>query len=82
VTLGAGVSLADLALSTPEGADIARQRLDAMARRLCGELARQRDLAYPQSHAACVHEALARALTQADALAAARTARTARRSRP
>jgi UrcA family protein len=48
------VSLADLDLSTPEGADIARQRLDAMARRLCGELARQRDLAYPQSHAACV----------------------------
>jgi UrcA family protein len=82
VTLGAGVSLADLDLSTLEGADIARQRLDAMARRLCGKLASQRDLAYPQSYAACVHETLARALAQADALGAARGARTAQRSRP
>lgn len=82
VTLGAGVSFADLDLSTLEGADIARQRLDSMAHRLCGELARRRDLVYPQSYAACVHETLARALAQTDALAAAGSARTAQRSRP
>lgn len=82
VTLGASVSLADLDLSTLEGADTAHQRLDAVARRLCGELARQRDLSYPQSYSACVHETLARALAQADAVAAARNAPTARRSVP
>jgi UrcA family protein len=82
VTLGAGVSLADLDLSTLEGANSARQRLDAVARRLCGELAKRQDLAYPPSYAACVHDTLAGALAQADALAAARNARTARRSSP
>lgn len=82
VTLGAGVSLGDLDLSTLEGAHIARQRLDAMARRLCGELSRRQDLAYPPNYAACVHDTLAGALAQADALAAARNTRTARRSTP
>jgi UrcA family protein len=82
VTLAASVSLADLDLSTLEGADTARQRLEATARRLCGELARRRDLSYPPSYAACVRETLSRALVQADALAAARNTRTARRTAP
>jgi len=77
VTLGARVSLADLDLSTPEGAGIAHQRLDAVARRLCGELARRRDLLYPRNTAACVHDTLTGALAQADTLAA-RSTRTAR----
>jgi UrcA family protein len=80
VTVGASVSLADLDLSTLEGADTARQRLDAMARRLCGELARRRDLLYPPSYASCVHETFARALAQADIVAAAGNTRTAARS--
>jgi len=82
VTLGASVPLADLDLSTLEGAGIARQRLDAMARRLCGELARRQDLAYQPNYAACVHDTLAGALAQADAIAAARNSRTARRTAP
>jgi len=82
VTRGANVSLADLDLSTLDGARIARERLEAMARRLCGELARRRDLSYQPNYAACVHDTLAGALAQADALAAAKNARTARRSAP
>jgi len=82
VTLGASVSLADLDLSTLEGARIARQRLDAMARRLCDELARRRDLSYQRNDAACIQETLAGALAQADAVAAARNTRSARRSAP
>ena len=82
VTLGAGVPLADLDLSTLEGAGIARQRLDAMARRLCGELARRHDVSYQPNYAACVHDTLAGALAQADAIAAARNTRTARRTAP
>jgi UrcA family protein len=73
------VPLADLDLSTLEGARIARERLESMARRLCGELARGQDL-YQTNYAACVHDSLAAGEAQADALAAARTARTARRS--
>jgi UrcA family protein len=82
VTLGASVPLADLDLSTLEGAGIARQRLDAMARRLCGELARRQDLSYQPNYAACVHDTLAGALAQADAIAAARNMRSARRTAP
>jgi UrcA family protein len=82
VTLGARVPLADLDLSTLEGAGIARQRLDAMARRLCGELARRPDLSYQPNYAACVHDTLAGALAQADAIAAARNMRSARRTAP
>jgi UrcA family protein len=82
VTLGASVPLADLDLSTLEGAGIARQRLDAMARRLCGELARRQDVSYQPNYADCVHDTLAGALAQADAIAAARNRRTARRTAP
>ena len=59
VTRGANVSLADLDLSTLEGARSARERLEAMARRLCGELARRQDLSYQPNYAACVHDTLA-----------------------
>ena len=69
-------------LSTLEGARIASERLEAMARRLCGELARRQGLAYQPSWAACVQDTLAGALAQANVLAAARNSRTARRSVP
>ena len=80
VTLGASVSLADLDLSTLEGARIARERLEAMSRRLCDELARRQDLSNQPNYAACLHDTLAGALAQADILAAERSTRTARRS--
>jgi len=82
VTLSARVSLADLDLSTLEGAGIARQRLEAMARHLCGELARRQDLSFQPNYEACVQDTLAGALAQADALAAARSTQTARRNAP
>ena len=82
VTRSANVSLADLDLSTLEGSRIARERLEAMARRLCGELARRQDLSYQPNYAACVQDTLAGALAQANVLAAARNTRTARRSAP
>jgi UrcA family protein len=82
VTLGASVSLADLDLSTLEGARIARQRLETMSRRLCDELARREDLSYQASYAACLRDTFRGAQTQADAIAAARNARTAQRSAP
>jgi len=81
VTRSATVPLADLDLSTLEGARTARERLESMARRLCSELARRQDLNLPD-YAACVHDSLVAGEAQADALAAARTARTARRSAP
>src|SRR5437660_4454687 len=80
VTRSANVSLADLDLSTLEGSRIARERLEAMAGRLCGELARRQDLSYQPNYAACVHDTLAGALAQASVLA--RNTRTARRSAP
>jgi len=82
VTLAAHVSLADLDLSTLEGALAARTRLEAMARRLCAQLARDRELQYQPNYGACVHDTLAGALAQADLLAASKNARTAQRSAP
>jgi UrcA family protein len=81
VTVGEGVSLADLDLSTLEGAHIARQRLESMARQVCDQLSRRRDLTYHPDYAACLHETLTGALAQADAIAAARN-RIAQRSTP
>jgi UrcA family protein len=78
----ADVSLADLDLSTLEGSRAAHERLEAMARRLCAELARSYDLSYQPNFAACVHDTLAGALAQANVLAAAKNTRTARRSAP
>jgi len=82
VTRAATVSLADLDTSTLEGALAARTRLEAMSRRLCAELARDRELLYQPNYGACVHDTLAGALAQADVLAATKNARTARRSAP
>jgi UrcA family protein len=80
VTRHANVALGDLDLSTLEGARVARERLEAMAHRLCNELARRQDLSNQLNYAACVHDSLVTALAQADALAADRNTRTARRS--
>jgi UrcA family protein len=82
VIRGTNVSLGDLDLSTLEGARIARERLQAMAQRLCGELARHQDMSYRRDYAGCVRDSLAGALAQADALAAARNPRSARRTGP
>ena len=82
VTRAARVSLADLDLSTLEGALAARRRLEAVGRHLCAELARDRELQYQPNYAACVHDTLAGALAQADLLAATKNPRTARRSAP
>ena len=82
VTRAANVSLADLDLSTLEGSRAARERLEAMARRLCAELARSGELSYQPNYAVCVHDTLAGALAQANVLAAAKESRTARRSAP
>ncbi|HWS62679.1 MAG TPA: UrcA family protein [Steroidobacteraceae bacterium] len=82
VTRAANVSLADLDLSTLEGSRAARERLEAMARRLCAELARSNDLSYQPNYGACVHDTLAGALAQVNALAAAKESRIARRSAP
>jgi UrcA family protein len=82
VTHAANVSLADLDLSTVEGSRIGHERLEAMARRLCAELARNRDLSYQPSWAACVPDTMAGAMAQAKVLAAEREMRFARRLAP
>jgi UrcA family protein len=88
VTRAANVSLADLDLSTLEGSRVARERLEAMARRLCAELTRSRELAYQpelayqSNFAACVHDTLTGALAQANALRAAKESRFAQRAAP
>jgi len=81
VTLGASLSLADLDLSTLEGAHIAHQRLAAMARRVCGELARRQDLSYQSNYAACVHDTLAGALAQGNVIRSANDTKGRMRSR-
>jgi len=78
VTRAANVSLADLNLSTPEGFRVAHERLEAMARRLCGELARSKDLSYRPNWAACVNDTIAGPLAQAKVLAAEKETRIAR----
>jgi len=82
VTRAANVSLADLNLSTPEGFRVAHERLEAMARRLCAELARGNDLSYKPNWAACVNDTIAGPLAQAKVLAAEKETRTARRLAP
>jgi UrcA family protein len=82
VTRAANVSLADLDLSTMEGSRVARERLEAMARRLCSELARSKDLSYRPNWAACVNDTSANALAQANVLAAQKATLIARRIAP
>jgi UrcA family protein len=60
----ADVSLADLNLSTPEGIGTARERLQAMAQRVCAEHASSSQ----PNFATCVDSTLAGALRQIDAL--------------
>lgn len=79
VTRAANVSLADLDLSTAEGLILARERVETMARRLCAELARSRELTYEPN---CVHDTLAGALAQVEAISRANDSRTARRLAP
>jgi UrcA family protein len=67
-TRAASVSLADLDLSTPEGARAARDRLHETARRLCSRLVDLQDLSHQPNFVACVDEALAHALRQVGAL--------------
>jgi UrcA family protein len=61
------VSLADLDLSTPQGVQAARDRLQATARRVCQELQSSRDGASTQ-YSACIDETFAHALRQANLL--------------
>jgi UrcA family protein len=82
VTRAANVSVADLDLSALEGTRAAYERLEAMARRLCAELAGSHALSYQPNFAACVHDTLADALAQANVVAAAKNTRTARISAP
>ena len=79
VTRAANVSLADLDLSTPEGLRRARERLRAIARHVCAELAHSRDLSYRPNFGACVDDTVANALAQVNALAAVRDSRLARK---
>ena len=62
-TLTARVSLADVALSTPEGQRVAYERLRQTARRLCSSLENRHpeSLAHYPSYIRCVDETLARA---------------------
>jgi UrcA family protein len=57
----AKVSLADLDLSTPEGARAAYERVKTVAKHLCYQLW---DSPYWQTNDACVHETLANAARQ------------------
>jgi UrcA family protein len=82
VTLGAGVSLADLDLSTLEGERVAQQRLETMARRLCSELSTRQELSYQLNRAACVHDTLDSAWAQANAIRAVKDRRTAQHTYP
>jgi UrcA family protein len=61
----AKVSIADLDLTTLEGAAAARKRLDQIARHLCQQVADEGDLSKHANYLACVDETLAKALQQA-----------------
>ena len=60
----ARVALGDLDLSSPEGARIARARLQEAARRLCVQLAESRDVGRSWHYCACIDETLASVLRQ------------------
>jgi UrcA family protein len=71
VTRTARVSLADVDLSTPEGARAARERLHQTVRRLCAQVADSLDLSYQPNFVKCVDETLAAALRKAQGADAA-----------
>lgn len=60
----ARVALADLDLSTPEGARVARDRLYEAARQLCTQLAESRDVGRSWHLRACIDASLASALRE------------------
>jgi UrcA family protein len=70
VTRSARVSLADLDLSTPEGARAARERLHKTVRHLCNRVADELDLSHQANYVACVDETLAAALRKVNEPAA------------
>jgi UrcA family protein len=63
-TRTARVALADLDLTTPEGARVARDRMQEAARRLCVQLAESRDVGRSWHLHACIDATLASALRQ------------------
>ena len=76
VIQSARVSLADLDLSTPEGARAARERLRQTARHLCNRVADELDLSHQANYVACVDETLAAALRKVNEPAATSAPRT------
>ena len=69
----ADVSLSDLNLSTPEGMRWARDRLHAVAERVCAERGGSREPSSQPTFAVCVDSTLANALRQIEALRRANT---------
>jgi UrcA family protein len=63
-TATARVSLADLDLGTPAGLRVARERLGAIATRLCGKFADERRISSRQTQQDCVRDTLADALAR------------------
>jgi UrcA family protein len=80
----ARVALGDLDLSTPEGARVARDRLQETAQQLCTRLAESRDVARSWHLRACIDATLASALRQirSSTLALATDLRTGRSDVP
>jgi UrcA family protein len=58
------VSLADLKLSTPQGMQAARERIDQAARRLCGKLVDPWSYSHVSDYLRCVDDAKTAATTQ------------------
>jgi len=69
VTRAETVSLADLDLSTPEGARAAHERLHQVASTLCFAVGDPSDLSHVANFYACVDDAMARALPRIEELA-------------
>jgi UrcA family protein len=63
------VSFADLDLSTPEGIQIAHERLYQVARHLCSQVADDLDLSFHSNYLLCVDSAMAQALPKVEDLA-------------
>jgi UrcA family protein len=64
VTRSSKVSIADLDLSTPQGARAARERFRQTARKLCAQAADELDLSHHANYLACVDDTVAAALKE------------------
>ncbi len=62
--LSAKVPLADLNLTTPEGARAAHERLKEMAQRLCGKFRDDRTASAWETYADCTHDTLEATIAQ------------------